>query len=54
MGAKTKKDTFVHALKEFNRKHRLAKLVDMLGTFKDLMTREDLSIMREKHSPPQK
>jgi len=26
----------------------------MLGTFKDFMTHEDLSIMREKHSPPQK
>lgn len=53
-GAKTKKDAVVHALKEFNRKHRLAKLADMLGTFKDFMAREDLSIMREKHSLPQK
>ncbi len=46
-GAKTKKDAVVHALKEFNRKHRLSKLADMLGTFKDFMTQEDLSIMRE-------
>jgi len=46
-GAKTKKDAVVRALKEFNRRQRLAKLASMLGTFKDFMTPEELEIMRE-------
>jgi hypothetical protein len=47
-GAKTKKDAVVHAIKEFNRKHRLEKLAGMLGTFKDFMNQEDLAAMREE------
>lgn len=46
-GAKTKKDAVVLALKEFNRRRRLAKLTAMLGTFKDFMTQEELAAMRE-------
>jgi len=46
-GAKTKKDAVVRALMEFNRRQRLAKLSGMLGTFKDFMTQEDLTTMRE-------
>jgi Arc/MetJ family transcription regulator len=47
VGAKTKKDAIVHALKDFNRRHRLAELAKMLGTFKDFMSQEDLKVMRE-------
>ncbi|MDA8338300.1 MAG: type II toxin-antitoxin system VapB family antitoxin [Nitrospiraceae bacterium] len=46
-GAKTKRDAVVIALKDFNRRHRLAELAKMLGTFKDFMTQEDLKAMRE-------
>jgi len=46
-GAKTKKDAVVHALKDFNRRKRLAKIADKLGTFDDFMTQDQLKIMRE-------
>ena len=46
-GAKTKRDAVVYALKDFNRRHRLAKLAKMLGTFKDFMTQDELKTMRE-------
>lgn len=46
-GAKTKRDAVVLALKDFNRRHRLAELAKILGTFKDFMTQEDLKAMRE-------
>lgn len=46
-GAKTKRDAVVYALKDFNRRRRLAKLAKMLGTFKDFMTQEELKTMRE-------
>jgi Arc/MetJ family transcription regulator len=46
-GARTKKDAVVLALREFNRRQRLAKLATMLGTFKDFMTQDDLVVMRE-------
>jgi Arc/MetJ family transcription regulator len=46
-GAKTKRDAVVHALKDFNRRRRLADLARILGTFKDFMTQEDLKKMRE-------
>ncbi|MBI5198890.1 MAG: type II toxin-antitoxin system VapB family antitoxin [Nitrospirae bacterium] len=45
--AKTKRDAVVQALKDFNRRHRLAELAKMLGTFKDFITQEDLKVMRE-------
>ena len=46
-GAKTKRDAVVYALKDFNKRRRLAELSKMLGKFKDFMTHEDLKIMRE-------
>jgi Arc/MetJ family transcription regulator len=46
-GAKTKRDAVVQALRDFNRRHRLAELATMLGTFRDFMTQEDLQQMRE-------
>jgi Arc/MetJ family transcription regulator len=46
-GAKTKRDAVVQALRDFNKRHRLAELSKMLGTFKDFMSQEDLKAMRE-------
>ncbi|MFN3480772.1 MAG: type II toxin-antitoxin system VapB family antitoxin [Thermodesulfovibrionales bacterium] len=46
-GAKTKRDAVVSALRDFNKRRRLAELVKMLGTFKDFMTQDDLRAMRE-------
>ncbi len=46
-GAKTKRDAVVYAIKDFNRRRRLAELAKVLGTFKDFMTQEDLKVMRE-------
>lgn len=46
-GAKTKKDAVVFAIKDFNRRQRLAKLTKILGTFNDFMSAEDLKKMRE-------
>lgn len=46
-GAKTKREAVVHAVKDFNRRHRLEELAKSLGTFKDFMTQEDLREMRE-------
>ncbi len=45
--AKTKREAVVHAVKDFNRKHRLLELTKVLGTFKDFMAQEDLKKMRE-------
>lgn len=45
--AKTKRDAVVYALKDFNRRQRLAELAKVLGTFKDFMTPKDLKVMRE-------
>ncbi len=45
--AKTKRAAVVYALKDFNRRQRLAELTKMLGTFKDFMTQKDLKTMRE-------
>ncbi|PKL48096.1 MAG: DUF2191 domain-containing protein [Nitrospira bacterium HGW-Nitrospira-1] len=46
-GAKTKREAVVYALKDFNRRQRLAGLAKMLGTFKNFMTQDDLKKMRE-------
>ena len=46
--AKTKKEAILLAVREFNRKRRMKDLSSMLGTFKDFMTREELSEMRDK------
>lgn len=46
-GAKTKREAVVHAIRDFNRRQRLARLARILGTFEDFMTRGDLEKMRE-------
>ena len=46
-GARTKKDAVVYALKDFNRRKRLAKIAEKLGTFDDFITQDQLRIMRE-------
>ena len=47
--AKTKKEAVLLAIREFNRKKKMKHLSSMLGTFKDFMTQEDLSAMREEN-----
>ena len=47
--AKTKTEAVSMAVAEYNRRQRLAKLADKMGTFKDMMTRTDLKKMREAH-----
>ncbi len=45
--AKTKREAVVHAIKDFNRRKRLAQLAKVLGTFEDFMTQNELKEMRE-------
>ena len=45
--AKTKREAVVYAIKDFNRRQRLAQLTKVLGTFEDFMTQDDLKEMRE-------
>ena len=47
-GARTKRAAIVFALKDFNKRQRLAKISEMLGTFEDFMTPDELKIMREE------
>lgn len=47
-GAKTKREAIVHAVSDFNRRQRMACLVRYLGTCRDLMTVEELKVLREK------
>jgi Arc/MetJ family transcription regulator len=46
-GAKTKTEAVSVAVADYNRRQRLARLADQMGTFKDMLTRKDLSRMRE-------
>lgn len=46
-GARTKREAVVTAITEFNRRKRLEKLADQLGTFKDVMSNEELHQMRQ-------
>lgn len=47
-GAKTKKEAVLKAVRELNRRQRLAELADRLcGSLPNFMTQEDLKIMRE-------
>jgi Arc/MetJ family transcription regulator len=46
-GAKTKREAVVTAIAEFNRRKRLEKLADQLGTFEDVMSVNDLLKLRE-------
>ena len=45
--AKTKTEAVNLAVADFNRRQRLARLAAQMGTFKDLMTRDELRRMRE-------
>jgi Arc/MetJ family transcription regulator len=47
-GAKTKREAIVHAVADFNRRQRMARLVRHLGTCGDLMTVDELKALREK------
>ncbi|MGH9338901.1 MAG: type II toxin-antitoxin system VapB family antitoxin [Acidobacteriota bacterium] len=46
--AKTKREAVVHAIRDFNKRQRLARLAEVLGTFEDFMTLEDLRRRREE------
>ena len=46
-GAKSKKEAVVYAIRDFNKRHRLAEIAKILGTFDDFMTQDDLKKMRE-------
>jgi len=41
-GAKTKREAIVKALAEFNRRRRVAELVKHFGTFRSLVTNEEI------------
>lgn len=45
-GAKTKTEAVSLAVADYNRRQRLARLAGKMGTFKDLLTRQDLARMR--------
>jgi len=47
--ARTKTEAVSMAVADYNRRQRLAKLADRLGTFKDMMTRADLNKLRGAH-----
>lgn len=47
-GAKTKREAIVHAVSDFNRRQRMASLVRHFGTCRDLMTVEELKVLRDK------
>jgi putative antitoxin of VapBC-like toxin-antitoxin system len=45
--ARTKRDAIVTAISDFNRRKRLEKLADQLGTFDSVMSLEELLKLRE-------
>ncbi len=49
-GAKTKREAVVSALRDFNKRRRLAELGKMLGTFTEFMDRKDLKTMRDERT----
>ena len=46
-GARTKREVVVIALAEFNRRRRLAELVERFGSFESFLTHEELDRMRQ-------
>ena len=46
--ARTKREAILRAIEDFNKRKRLAKISNILGTFEDFMTRADLKTMREE------
>jgi len=47
-GAKTERDAIIAALVDFNRRRRMAELVEYSGTCRDLMTVAELQRLRRK------
>lgn len=47
-GASTKREAVVTALAEFNRRRRLAKLVERFGTFEHFLSHDDLRRLRSE------
>lgn len=45
--ARTKRDAIVTAISDFNRRKRLEKLAEQLGTFESIMSLEELLRLRE-------
>jgi len=45
--SRTKKEAVLAAISEYNRRKRMAQLTDLLGTFVDLMDKDELANMRE-------
>ena len=43
--SKTKREAVVHALVDFNRRQRMAELVKYTGTFKSLMTNDEIEAL---------
>lgn len=52
--AKTKRDAIVTAVKEYNRRHRMAELIKYSGTFEGMMTNEEIEALEEaeEHNQP--
>jgi len=46
-GAKTKREAVVTAIRDYNRRQRIARLVARFGTFDGVMTQAELRRMRE-------
>ena len=51
--AKTKREAILEAVRYYNRVQRLRELSEMLGTFEDFISQEDLKRMREGVSSPE-
>lgn len=51
-GAETEREAMVIALADFNRRKRLESLISQLGTFENMISREELLALREdaKHA----
>lgn len=49
-GAKTKREAVVTAIADYNRRKRMAALTKYEGTFKNLISREELIRLRETDS----
>ena len=47
-GAATKREAVVTAIEDYNRRKRLAAIVEKFGTFKDFMTQEELQQLRRE------
>lgn len=46
-GLRTKREAVIFALDELERRYKIERLVDQLGTFSDFMRQDDLRAMRD-------